>query len=207
MGKGSGVSRGDRRRNARLAELRVLVPRENAIIGIDLAEDNQAVVVTDHDSKVLARRSPRCKAWQLGAVLDWAVARARAAVELAGRAGTRLAGARASRCTATRCCGWSPACPIARSVQRRKRSASTYPDPGVIPTADAAVWCRSWWGGRWRTALKTNACLPVNSQLGADGEGGRGSLDPVDHHGMCRASGADRPQGEWPTGQFATGRP
>ena len=78
MSKGSGVSRGDKRRNARLAELRRLVPRENAITGIDLAEDNQAVVVTDHDSKVLARRSPRCKAWQLGEVLDWAVARARA---------------------------------------------------------------------------------------------------------------------------------
>ena len=78
MSKGSGVSRGDRRRNARLAELRLLVCRENAIVGIDLAEDNQAVVVTDHDSKVLARRSPRCKAWQLGEVLDWAVGKAKA---------------------------------------------------------------------------------------------------------------------------------
>ena len=78
MSKGSGVSRGDKRRNERLAELRVLVTRENAIAGIDLAEDNQAVVVTDHDSRVLARRSPRCKAWQLGEVLDWAVARAQA---------------------------------------------------------------------------------------------------------------------------------
>ena len=78
MSKGSGVSRGDRRRNARLAELRLLVCRENAIAGIDLAEDNQAVVVTDHDSKVLARRSPRCKAWQLGEVLDWAVGKAKA---------------------------------------------------------------------------------------------------------------------------------
>ncbi len=78
MSKGSGVSRGVMRRIARLVELRRLVPRENAITGIDLAEDNQAVVVTDHDSKVLARRSPRCKAWQLGEVLDWAVARAQA---------------------------------------------------------------------------------------------------------------------------------
>src|SRR6266581_2693350 len=78
VSKGSGVSRGDKRRNARLAELRLLVPRENAIAGIDLAEDNQAVVVTDHDSKVLARRSPRCKAWQLGEVLDWAVGKAKA---------------------------------------------------------------------------------------------------------------------------------
>ena len=78
MSKGSGVSRGDKRRNERLAELRGLVTRENAIAGIDLAEDNQAVVVTDHDSRVLARRSPRCKAWQLGEVLDWAVAKAQA---------------------------------------------------------------------------------------------------------------------------------
>src|SRR6266702_5520779 len=78
MSKGSGVSRGDKRRNARLAELRLLVPRENAIAGIDLAEDTQAVVVTDHESKVLARRSPRCKAWQLGEVLDWAVGKAKA---------------------------------------------------------------------------------------------------------------------------------
>ena len=77
MSKGSGVSRGDGRRNARLAELRRLVPGANAIVGIDLAEVNQAVVVTDHDSKVLARRSPRCKAWRLGEVLDWAVAKAR----------------------------------------------------------------------------------------------------------------------------------
>ena len=45
VSKGSGVARGDKRRNARLAELRRLVPRENAIIGIDLAEDNHAVVV------------------------------------------------------------------------------------------------------------------------------------------------------------------
>lgn len=78
MSEGSGVSRGDRRRNARLAELRLLVPRENAVAGIDLAEDNQALVVTDHDSGVLACRSPRCKAWQLGVVLDWVVAKAQA---------------------------------------------------------------------------------------------------------------------------------
>ena len=34
------------------------------------------VVVTDHDSKVLARRTFRCKAWDLGAALDWAADRA-----------------------------------------------------------------------------------------------------------------------------------
>jgi hypothetical protein len=38
MGNGSGVSRGDRNRNARLGRRRVLVPVENAIVGIDLAD-------------------------------------------------------------------------------------------------------------------------------------------------------------------------
>jgi hypothetical protein len=33
------------------------VPVENAIVGIDLADRKQMVVVTDHDSKVLARRT------------------------------------------------------------------------------------------------------------------------------------------------------
>ena len=78
MGNGSGVSRGDRNRNARLARLRALVPVENAIVGIDLADAKQMVVVTDHDSKVLARRTFRCRAWDLGAALDWAAERAAA---------------------------------------------------------------------------------------------------------------------------------
>ena len=34
------------------------------------------LVVTDHDSKVLARRTFRCKAWDLGTALDWAADRA-----------------------------------------------------------------------------------------------------------------------------------
>jgi transposase len=72
MGNGSGVSRGDRNRNARLARLRMLVPSVNAIVGIDLADSKQMVVVTDHDSKVLARKTFRCRAWDLGAALDWA---------------------------------------------------------------------------------------------------------------------------------------
>jgi hypothetical protein len=37
MGNASGVSRGDRNRNARLSRLRALVPLENAIVGLDLA--------------------------------------------------------------------------------------------------------------------------------------------------------------------------
>jgi transposase len=72
MSNGNGVSRGDRNRNARLARLRVLVPVSNAIVGIDLADNKQMVVVTDHDSKVLARRTFRCRAWDLGSALDWA---------------------------------------------------------------------------------------------------------------------------------------
>ena len=76
MVNGNGVSRGDRNRNARLVRLRELVPPDNAIVGIDLADKKQMVVVCDHDSKVLARRTFRCKAWALGAALDWAAQRA-----------------------------------------------------------------------------------------------------------------------------------
>jgi transposase len=68
----TGLSRGDRNRNARLSRLRVLVPESNAIAAIDLAGDKQMLVVTDHDSRVLARRTFRLKAWHLGAALDWA---------------------------------------------------------------------------------------------------------------------------------------
>ena len=56
--------------------LRALVPVGNAIVGIDLADSKQMVVVCDHDSKVLARKTFRCKAWDLGAALDWAAERA-----------------------------------------------------------------------------------------------------------------------------------
>ena len=79
MSDRSGVSRGDRNRNARLARLREAVPVTNAIAGIDLADSKQMVVVADHESRVLARRTFRRRAWELGAALDWAAARARAA--------------------------------------------------------------------------------------------------------------------------------
>ena len=68
----SGLSRGDRRRNAQLSRLRELVPVDNAIVGIDLADEKQAIVLTNHDSQVLARRRVKAKAWRLGPVLDWA---------------------------------------------------------------------------------------------------------------------------------------
>lgn len=71
MPHGSGLSRGDKRRNERLARLRKLVPVENAILGIDLADDKQVMVITDHDSRVLARKRVRAKAWRLGSALQW----------------------------------------------------------------------------------------------------------------------------------------
>ncbi len=57
MGNGSGAPRDDRNRNARLDRLRALVPVSNAIVGIDLAGSKQMVVVTNHDSKVIARKT------------------------------------------------------------------------------------------------------------------------------------------------------
>jgi transposase len=75
----SGLSRGDRNRNRRVSRLRSLVPVTNAIVAIDLADGKQMLVVCDHDSRVLARRTLRCRPWQLGDALDWAAQRARAA--------------------------------------------------------------------------------------------------------------------------------
>jgi hypothetical protein len=48
------------------------------VIGIDLAEDKQALAVIDHDVRVLARRTVRVKAFRLGQALDWAAAQAKA---------------------------------------------------------------------------------------------------------------------------------
>jgi transposase len=79
MGKGSGVSRAVRRRNARKERLRVLVPRGGAVVGIDLGEVRQALAVIDHDERVLWRRTAAVPAHRLGEVLDLAVAAARGA--------------------------------------------------------------------------------------------------------------------------------
>src|SRR6516162_6867524 len=78
MSKGSGTTRGDRRRNERRARLRRVLPRDGAVIGIDLAEEKQAIAVIDHDLRVLARKTVRVKVFRLGEALDWAVAQARA---------------------------------------------------------------------------------------------------------------------------------
>ena len=78
MGKGSGMTRGDRRRNARRERLRALLPRDGAVIGIDLGDEKQAIAVADHDVRVLARKTVRVKAFRLGEALDWVVGQARA---------------------------------------------------------------------------------------------------------------------------------
>ena len=78
MGKGSGTTRGDRRRNARRERLRGLLPRDGAVIGIDLGDEKQAIAVVDHDVRVLARKTVRVKAFRLGEALDWAAGQARA---------------------------------------------------------------------------------------------------------------------------------
>src|SRR6201997_4583245 len=77
-GSGNGTTRGDRRRNARRERLRALLPRDGAVVGIDLAEEKQALAVIDHDGRVLARKTVRVKAFGLGEALDWAVGQARA---------------------------------------------------------------------------------------------------------------------------------
>ena len=68
----SGLSRGDRLRDERLGWLRGLVRLDNAILGIDLADERQVLVVANHDSQVLARRRMRCKAWDMDKALWWA---------------------------------------------------------------------------------------------------------------------------------------
>jgi Transposase len=67
------LSRGDRRRNAKLRQLRSLVRPDLAICAVDLADANQAAVVADHDSVVLGRRMFHCSAWGIDQILDWAI--------------------------------------------------------------------------------------------------------------------------------------
>lgn len=87
MSNGRRLSRGDNRRNARLTRLRQVLPREHAILALDLADDKQVFALTDHDSRVLARRTVRCRPWQLAEAIEWGRAQAAAA----GFAGVALA--------------------------------------------------------------------------------------------------------------------
>lgn len=79
MSHATRLSRGDRNRNARLARLRAALPASNAVLGIDLAERVQALVLIDHESTVLARRRVASSVWELDAALAWAAEQAAAA--------------------------------------------------------------------------------------------------------------------------------
>src|SRR6266571_3295858 len=78
VSKGNGMTRGDRRRNARREQLRGMLPRDGAVIGIDLADEKQALAVIDHDVRVLVRKTVRVEAFRLGEAVDWAAGQARA---------------------------------------------------------------------------------------------------------------------------------
>lgn len=71
-----GLSRGDRRRNEKLARLREIVTRSTAVLAFDLAADKQVCALTDPDSRVLARRTVRAKAWQLHKTVAWGLQQA-----------------------------------------------------------------------------------------------------------------------------------
>ena len=57
-GSGSGLTRGDRRRNARIERLRGLVPAANAVLGVDLGEKKQALALVDGDGRVIMKAAP-----------------------------------------------------------------------------------------------------------------------------------------------------
>jgi transposase len=73
------LSRGDRRRNDTLERLRGVITRETAVLAFDLAADKQVCALTDQDSRVLARRTVKAKAWQLAEAVEWGLAQAAAA--------------------------------------------------------------------------------------------------------------------------------
>ena len=76
MARGSGLTRGDRDRNRKIAALRGVVRRDRAVLAVDLGEDKQAAVLVDHEGRVLARKMVKVKAHQLGGLLEWAAGRA-----------------------------------------------------------------------------------------------------------------------------------
>jgi len=72
----SGLTRGDRRRNDRIEQLRLVIRADRAILAIDLGEDKQVAALMDHDGRVLGRRTVTAKAYGLGALLGWAAGQA-----------------------------------------------------------------------------------------------------------------------------------
>jgi transposase len=76
VAQGSGLTRGDRNRNRKLEALRGVVRRDRAVLAVDLGEDKQAAVLVDHEGRVLARKTVKAKAHQLGGLLEWAAGQA-----------------------------------------------------------------------------------------------------------------------------------
>lgn len=79
MFEASPLSRGVKRRNDRLSRLRQIVRRDHAVVAIDLASKKQVIVVADHDSRILARKTFACTPWKLGPAIAWARTQAKAA--------------------------------------------------------------------------------------------------------------------------------
>lgn len=69
MGKVSGLTRGDKRHNERKRQLRRQVPRQNAVLGIDLGENRQVAALTDHDTVVIGRKTVSGPVHRLDAVI------------------------------------------------------------------------------------------------------------------------------------------
>ena len=70
------LSRGDRRRNEKLARLRAVITRETAVLAFDLAADKQVCALSDQDARGGARRTVRAKAWQLSDAVEWGLVQA-----------------------------------------------------------------------------------------------------------------------------------
>jgi transposase len=66
------LTRGDRRRNNRIEELRAVVRPDRAILSIDPSEDKQVAALMDHEGRVLGRKVAKEKAHALGGLLEWA---------------------------------------------------------------------------------------------------------------------------------------
>jgi len=74
VGKGSDLTRGDRRRNRRIEALRAVVSADRAVLAIDLGEDKQVAALMDHDRRILGRRTVNGKVHALSGLLQWAAA-------------------------------------------------------------------------------------------------------------------------------------
>ena len=66
MAQGSGLTRGDRNRNRPDRGVAAVVRRDRAVLAVDLGEDKQVAVLVDHEGRVLARKTVKAKAHQLG---------------------------------------------------------------------------------------------------------------------------------------------